>query len=110
VRKLLEVFQDQGRLWAYTTLQTLLTRLTGKGYARSEKSGTALNYEATLSKEEFLQDRLTALADDVCDGTSSPLMLALVEGGKLSAQEIEQLRAMLDHLEEEGKKPQKGDL
>ena len=107
VRGLLEIFTQQGRQWAYTTLQTLLTRLSAKGYARSERQGASLAYEAALTREEFLHERLTVLADDVCDGTTSPLMLALVEGGKLSNAEIERLRAMLDQLEGENDKPNK---
>jgi BlaI family transcriptional regulator, penicillinase repressor len=104
VRELLEVFTAQGRQWAYTTLQTLLTRLVSKGYVESTKAGNALNYRANITREEFLQERLSVLAEDVCDGTTSPLMLALVEGGKLSTAEIDQLRLLLDQMEADNAK------
>lgn len=102
VRGLLEHFSEQGRQWAYTTLQTLLTRLNAKGYVESEKVGPSLAYRAAVSREEFLQERLSVLANDVCDGVSSPLVLALVEGGKLSQTEIGKLRDLLEKLDKGG--------
>ena len=66
--------------WAYTTVQTLLTRLMAKGYVAADRSGPAHVYRPAVSRGELLQQRLTDLADTFCEGTASPLMLALVEG------------------------------
>jgi predicted transcriptional regulator len=99
VRALHTLLSGQGQSWAYTTVQTLLGRLETKGYVRSDRAGPAHVFAPAVSREELLSRRLRDLADQLCDGTTSPLLLALVEGGRLSAQEVRRLRQLLDRLE-----------
>jgi len=101
VREVLAALNEQGHQWAYTTVQTLLTRLMAKGYVAADRSGPAHVYRAAVSRGELLQQRLTDLADTFCEGTTSPLMLALVEGSELTPAEIAQFRGLLDKLEAE---------
>lgn len=103
VRELDAVLQQRQRRWAYNTVLTLLTRLREKGYVASEKQGVAHVFRAVVSRENLLCERLTELADRVCDGTASPLMHALVKGRPFSADEIEQFRQLLDDLERQGR-------
>jgi BlaI family transcriptional regulator, penicillinase repressor len=93
VREVLAALIAQGHSWAYTTVQTLLTRLLAKGYVAADV------YRAAVSRNELLQQRLTDLADTFCEGTTSPLVLALVEGSQLTPGDIGRLREMLDKLE-----------
>ena len=44
------------------------------------------------------------LADRVCDGTTSPLVRAFVQGRRFSSQDIAELRQLLDELERKGRK------
>ena len=88
------------RRWAYNTVLTLLSRLREKGYVASDKSDAAAHlFRATVSRGQLLANGLSDLADRVCDGTASPLVQALVEGGRLSKDDIAQLRKRLDELE-----------
>jgi predicted transcriptional regulator len=102
VREVATVLHGLGRSWAYNTVLTLLQRLEAKGYAESDKAGLAHVFRAEVSRDHLLRQRLQDLADQLCEGTPAPLVLALVEGHRFSAQEIEQFRRLLDHLE--GKK------
>lgn len=99
VREVLAALNDQGHSWAYTTVQTLLTRLMAKGYVSSDRGGSAHVYRAAVSRNELLQQRLSDLAETYCEGTSSPLVLALVEGSEFTTEEIAQFRELLDKLE-----------
>ena len=101
VREVLAALNVQGHQWAYTTVQTLLTRLMAKGYVAADRTGPAHIYHAAVSRGELLQQRLSDLAETFCEGTTSPLMLALVEGSQLTPQEIAQFRELLDKLEAE---------
>ncbi len=56
-------------------------------------------YQAAVSRDDLLGRRLRELADQFCDGTASPLLLALVGDGRLTADDIKQLRQLLDQLE-----------
>jgi BlaI family penicillinase repressor len=99
VRALQGVLRRRGQSWAYTTVQTLLQRLEAKGYVRSEKGSPAHVYHAGVSRAGLLNQRLRSLADQLCEGDASPLLLALVGEGRLSAEEVRQLRQLLDRLE-----------
>ena len=101
VREILAALRPQKR-WAYTTVQTLLNRLEAKGFVASERGGPAHVYRATASREHLLQQGLSDLSDRLCEGTASPLLLALVEGVRFSPEEIEQFRRLLDQLEGPG--------
>jgi BlaI family transcriptional regulator, penicillinase repressor len=98
VRQLDAVLRRHGRRWAYNTVLTLLQRLQSKGYVVSDKGGVAHVFRAAVSREELLQSRLKDLADQLCEGTASPLVLALVEGHSFTPEEIDQFRRLLDQL------------
>jgi predicted transcriptional regulator len=102
VRALNEALQARGHRWAYTTVQTMLQRLEAKGFVRCQKGRPANTYAAAVSREVVLSRRLRDLADQFCDGTASPLLLALVEGGGLTDADVRRLREMLDGLESPG--------
>jgi BlaI family transcriptional regulator, penicillinase repressor len=102
VRQVNQSLRDQGRTWAYTTVQTLLQRLQLKGCVASETSGIAHVFRASASRDEIIRDRLKDVADQLCEGASAPLVLALVEGHRYSADEIARFRALLDRLENKG--------
>jgi BlaI family transcriptional regulator, penicillinase repressor len=107
VREVLTALNEQGHSWAYTTVQTLLTRLMAKGYVAADRTGTAHVYRAAVSRGELLQQRLTDLADTFCEGTASPLMLALVEGSEFSPEEIAHFRELLNRLESDSSRGRK---
>lgn len=100
VRQIKGRLRGRKRRWAYNTVLTLLSRLREKGYITSEKGGVAHIFQAAVSREELLRRRLTELADQVCDGTASPLMHALVQGQRFSPDEIAGFRKLLDKLEQ----------
>jgi predicted transcriptional regulator len=103
VREINARLQDRGRAWAYTTVQTMLHRLEGKGLVRAmpgERPGSAHRFQAAVSRERLLSRKLSDLANQLCDGTRSPLLLALVEGHRFTPAEIRQLRQRLDELEQ----------
>src|SRR5687768_15704160 len=79
VRQIRDRLPGRKRSWAYNTVLTLLSRLRDKGYAASEKHGQAHVFRAAVSRDELLQLRLSQLAEQVCDGTASPLVHALVQ-------------------------------
>jgi predicted transcriptional regulator len=91
-----------GRRWAYTTVLTLLQRLVAKGYAESETSGVAHVFRAAVTRGEMLESRLKETADELCDGSAAPLLLALVQGNKFTPEELARFRRLLD---EAGGKP-----
>jgi predicted transcriptional regulator len=96
--------RGMGRRWAYTTVLTLLSRLEGKGYVASDKSGIAHVFRPVVTRNKLLRQRLRDLASQLCEGTPVPLVHALVETHRFTAEEISQFRRLLDQLEGKKKK------
>ena len=51
---------------------------------------------ALVSRDELLDRRLKDAAEELCDGRAAPLVLALVQGNRFSADELERVRRMLE--------------
>jgi BlaI family penicillinase repressor len=102
VRQINARLEPRGHQWAYTTVQTMLHRLQGKGCVKSgrgDQGGVAHVFEATVTRDRLLSQRLRDLANQLCDGTASPLLLALVEGQRFTSEDIRHFRKLLDQLE-----------
>ena len=100
VREINSVLESHGHAWAYTTVQTMLHRLRDKGMVVSEKVGNVNRFEAALSLDNVVREQLSHLLDRFGEAGVAPLMLALVENSRFTAEEIEVFRTMLDRLEE----------
>lgn len=99
VRAVMEALHDRGREVAYTTVQTMLTRLEQKHFVESNKSGTAFVYSAVISKEHLTENRLKQLLEQLYDGAAGPLVLHLVKHERLERHEIEELHQLIDRLD-----------
>lgn len=97
-REVLQRLKGRGRSWAYTTVQTLLMRLFEKGFVTSDKSARAHVFSARVTRDDLLARELGDLAERVCGGEATPLMLNLVKGRRFSADEIRGFRDVLDRL------------
>jgi BlaI family penicillinase repressor len=94
VREIQESFPTKGRP-AYTTVQTVVTRLEAKGAVRrAKKISNAHIFEATLSRAathgRFIDDLLSLFG-----GRSQPVVAHLIESGKLTLQDIKDAEKMI---------------
>ena len=81
------------------SVQKLIERLESKSYVRRDRSDRAHRFQALVSREVFLRQRLQALADRHCDGALVPLVTTLLRSKKgLSKKNGEQLRQLIDEL------------
>ena len=99
VREVLEHLHGRGRRVAYTTVQTLLSRLEQKRYVTSDKSDLAYVYRAKVTRERVIRSRLKALVSQLYDGAAGPLVLQLVRTERLKPEEIEELHKLIDELD-----------
>ena len=102
VREVNRLLRDRGHVWAHTTVLTMLQRLEAKGYVASDKGALAHVFRPAVSRDKLLRQRLRDLANQLCEGVPTPLLLALVEGHRYTPEEINHFRQLLDRLE--GKK------
>lgn len=104
VREVLLHLHEHGRRVAYTTVQTLLTRLEQKGYATSNKSELAYVYRARLTRDRVTRSRLKTLVHQLYDGAAGPLVLQLIRTEQFTTKEIEELQRLIDGLDSDTKR------
>ena len=83
----------------YATVQKLLERLEAKGYVRHTKdSQGVLLFTARVGREEFISFRLRAMAEKLCGGSVTPLLMNLVRAQPLTPQELQELQDLVKEL------------
>ena len=103
-RQLTDALYPGGDAAHYATVQKLLERLEAKGCVRHERGGAGvLVFTAALGREEMIHLRLRDVADKLCGGSLTPLMMNLVRAQPLSARELEELQAFLNGLKRQAK-------
>ena len=83
----------------FRTVQTQLRRLESKGYVVSSREGKNLVYKTKARKQSVIKKTLGDLVDRLFGGNSAEMMQHMLSQSDLSAEEIEQLRNMLDQQE-----------
>lgn len=80
---------------AMTTLLTLLTRLSEKGFLTIEKKGRRSYYTPCVSQEEYLASQSKNFFEKLCGGNLSTFANALCDSG-LTKEELAELRSLLE--------------
>ena len=80
---------------ALTTLLTLLTRLSEKGFITIEKSGRRSYYTPCISREDYLASQGKNFFEKLCGRNVSAFAAALCDSG-LSKEELAELRLLLE--------------
>jgi BlaI family penicillinase repressor len=97
-RQLTDLLYPQGGPAHYTTVQKLLQRLEVKGYVTRDRSKDVLTFSAAIDREHLISRRLLAVADKLCGGSLTPLLMNLVRAKPLTPGELDELRALIAEL------------
>lgn len=85
--------------WKGQTIRTLLSRLVKKGYVRMFQQGNFYLYTPIAEREQVVEKESEGFLNRVFAGSAKPLMLHLVEKGKLSSKERDELMKALQNME-----------
>jgi BlaI family penicillinase repressor len=97
VREIQEGFPELGRP-AYTTVQTTVYRLEGKGALQCVKRISNANiFEASITRSEA-QSRLIDDLLALFGGRTKPVMAHLIESGKLTMEDVKEAEQALRKL------------
>ena len=80
---------------AYNSVLTRLRILEQKGYAGHAKTGRAFIYYPLVDQRQAREHAVTRLVSQLFDGSSSQLVLNLLEQSQVDPAEIRRLKAML---------------
>lgn len=89
----------QGSGWQYTTIRTLLARLVEKGFVQAQRNGKASRYTATVPADACRMEQAQDFLGRVYRGSVAAMVSGLARQGRVSRQEITELKQMIDAME-----------
>ena len=80
---------------AYSTVLTMLRTLESKGFVTHEADGKAHRYSAVIDRDAARRSALRAMSEKFFKGSTATLLTHFVAEEKLSAADMQRLRALL---------------
>lgn len=87
--------------WSNTTVRTLIVRLMEKGCIAADKSTGKFKYVPLIEKEACQREEAKDFLERVFEGSMGRFITAFAKQGKLSKKDQEELRKLIDKIEEE---------
>ena len=93
--KLVELCKNQLD-WSKATTYTVIRRLSERGVLKNENATVT----SLISKEQAQESRLEEMMEETFEGSVPAFIAAFSRSKKLTKQEVEQLRRLIDTFEE----------
>lgn len=87
--------------WAEPTIKTLLNRLLKKGALRAKRDGRRYLYSPVLTRDAWVASQSEGVLDRLFGGRVAPLVAHFSERGKLSQDDIDELRRLIGEIDDE---------
>ena len=83
--------------WSKATTYTVIRRLAERGVVRNENATVT----AVISKEEAQKHRLEEMVEETFEGSMPAFIAAFSKSNRLTRNEVDQLRALIDNFRED---------
>src|SRR5260370_32296622 len=91
----------QGRELAYTTVQTMLNVLHGKGKVKRQLKDRAYIYRPIFSRQSAVKQAVGDMLDRFFGGSADGLVLNLVQTRQLTPEKLAQIQKLLEAPEDQ---------
>jgi predicted transcriptional regulator len=109
-RQITDVLYPDGGPAQYATVQKLLERLESKRLVRHRRGPDGvLTFTALVAREEFISRRLLDMADRLCGGSLTPLLMNLIRAKPLEAGEFQELQKLVKELSQQNRRKSEPD-
>jgi BlaI family penicillinase repressor len=85
----------------------LLERLESKGHVTRGSGDGPVTFTASLDREQLISRRLLDVAEKLCGGSLTPLLMNLVRAKPLTTREVQELQDLLQQLNKQGRSRKK---
>ena len=99
VRDVYEELREK-RPIAYTTVMTMMKILEEKGYLKKSRAERAYMYKPSRPRQQVVGAMVRDFVDRVFDGAASGLLLHLAKDGRLSKDERQHIRRIIEGIED----------
>ncbi len=97
-RQITDLLYPDGGPAHFTTVQKLLERLEKKGHVTRDSGDGPVSFTAITDREVLISRRLLDVADKLCGGSLTPLLMNLVRAKPLTPGEVQELQDLLQEL------------
>ena len=91
-----------GEGWSDRTVKTMLARLVDKGALKAEPEGRRYLYSPLIERRAYRREAARGLAARLFGGKAAPMVAHLAEAEGLTADDLDDLEALVRTLREEG--------
>ena len=99
VREVYEALREQRNV-AYTTVMTMMKILEEKGFLKKTQVDRAYVYRPARPRQQVLGAMVRDFVDRVFDGAAEGLVLQLAKDGRLSKDERERIKRLIENIED----------
>jgi BlaI family transcriptional regulator, penicillinase repressor len=85
--------------WHPKTVKTLLGRLLRKGVLKAREEGNRYLYSAAIPRQRYVAEESSSFLERVFGGDATPALMHFVRNTRLTKDEIDELRRLLDEKE-----------
>lgn len=98
IREIVEGLYDKHTAARHATAQSLLDRLSTKGFVECDATGFMHRYIARISREEYVSTELQRLATSHFGGAFAPLLMSLIDKVRLRRKERDAIRKIIESI------------
>ena len=104
-RQITDVLYPRGGPAQYATVQKLLERLEAKGFVAAKNRGQGvLTFAVSVDRDELISRKLQEMAEKLCGGSMTPLLMNLVRAQPLTDRQLDELRSFVEDLRRRAKR------
>ncbi len=81
--------------WSYSTVKTLMDRMAKKGLLKTERIRNLILYRSAITRPQAQKGEIMRTVKRAFDGALTPMMQFLLDSGKLSRSELDELEKMI---------------
>jgi len=101
VREIRARLAESGRDLAHTTVITTLNTMVEKGFLKRTKHKNAFRFSPKISEKDVQGSAINEVLTRVFNGSPEDLMLALLESNEVDADDIVEIRRLIDRKAKE---------
>ena len=94
-KEVTEILADESS-WKPKTIQTLLSRLVKKGVIGYKKEGRVFVYTPLIKEEDYVEQESSSFLNKFYDGALNSMVINFLEQDKLTENDIDELKKILD--------------
>jgi BlaI family transcriptional regulator, penicillinase repressor len=99
-----DVAVDMGREGSYTTVLKLLQIMADKGLVRRDEAARTHVYEAAATEDDTQRQLVGDLLHRAFDGAAGKLVLRALEDGRVTPDELAEIRRLLNKRADKGER------